>query len=94
MTNVFIINDEKLYTPPINDGCVDGTMRRWIIGKESVIEKSLLISDIIHADEIFLSNAMKGITSVSIFSEKRIIEYNTIISKRLQDDLINSSLDF
>lgn len=90
-SNIFILKSNKLYTPPITDGCVDGTMRKWILQEEKVIEKSLLISDINQADEVFLSNATKGITPVKIVSSNETIEYKTTTAKKLQEKLINLS---
>ena len=90
-SNIFILKSNKFYTPPITDGCVDGTMRKWILQEEKVIEKSLLISDINQADEVFLSNATKGITPVRIVSSNETIEYKTTTAKKLQEKLINLS---
>jgi len=92
-SNIFILKSNKFYTPPITDGCVDGTMRKWILQEEKVIEKSLSISDINQADEVFLSNALKGITPVRIFSSNDTIEYKTTTAKELQEKLFNLSLD-
>ena len=91
-SNIFILKSNKFYTPPITDGCVDGTMRKWILQEEKVIEKSLLISDINQADEVFLSNATKGITPVKIVSSNETIEYKTTTAKKLQEKLISLSL--
>ena len=46
IANVFIINDNNIYTPPLTEGCVAGTMRRWMLErfdlkKYHVIEKKL-----------------------------------------------------
>jgi len=71
--NIFIIKNEKIYTPSLHDGCVAGVMRRFILeklGKEfTIIESSLSVKDIEQADEIFLTNAIRNIQWVKKFNE-------------------------
>lgn len=93
-SNIFILKEEKIYTPPLSDGCVAGTMREWVMKIENVIEKSLNQIDIETADEVFITNALLGITSVKeIFLESTTYEYKAKKSSELQQTLINSSLD-
>ena len=33
IANVFIIKKNKIYTPPLTEGCVAGVMRRWMLEK-------------------------------------------------------------
>ncbi|MDQ6904851.1 MAG: aminotransferase class IV, partial [Bacteroidota bacterium] len=59
VANIFIIKNEKIFTPPLTEGCVAGTMRRWMIEKfESkkyeIIQKNLSVDDVLQADEVFL----------------------------------------
>ena len=66
IANIFIIKDETIYTCPLEEGCVAGVMRRFLIDTLPahgfrVIEKNLSQEDVLAADEIFLTNAIKGI---------------------------------
>lgn len=66
IANIFLVKRGLIYTPPLTDGCVSGVMRRHIINslkknEITVIEKSITEDDINSADELFLSNAIKGI---------------------------------
>ena len=74
IANIFLIKDDTIYTPSLNEGCVAGVMRRNIIMKlkksYSIVEKEMPIEDVKEADEIFLSNAIKGIRWVASFEEK------------------------
>ena len=75
IANIFIINGENIYTPPLSEGCVAGTMRRWILEKfslkdYSVIEKTLSMDDVLNADEFFLTNAIHPIRWVKNFGRK------------------------
>jgi len=90
-SNIFIVNNKNIYTPPLQDGCLNGTMKNWLENYNEIKEKSLTDYDVINADEVFISNARTGITSV------RKIEntvYNNInLADKLQNKLINLSWD-
>ncbi len=65
-SNLFIVKDNIIYTPPVTDGCLDGVMRKQVINAAvknnfDVTEKSLSESDIEDADELFLTNTIQGI---------------------------------
>ncbi len=84
IANIFIVNDDIIYTPPLSEGCVAGITRRWLIEKFSsefkIIEKKLSIEDLQNADEVFLTNSIKGIRWVKQFRESR---YNNIKAKKI-----------
>src|SRR6185436_7845786 len=65
-SNVFVVKDNVIYTPPLEDGCVMGTMRAFILDhlsgsrntdKFQVMEKTIAVQDFGEADEVFLTNA-------------------------------------
>lgn len=75
-SNIFIVKDNTISTPPISDGCLQGVMRATIIellkqNGTAVLETSINIKDINNADEIFLTNAVTGITPVKAFESQR-----------------------
>lgn len=66
ISNIFWIKNEKVYTPPLSDGCVAGVMRQFIINKLAaqkiiVIEKSLSRDELQKTDELFLTNAIRRV---------------------------------
>ena len=75
-SNLFIIKGQTIFTPPIEDGAMNGIMRQQIahIVKQSDYKlrvTSLQSKDIEEADEIFLTNAIRGIIWVVGFGKKR-----------------------
>lgn len=83
-SNIFAVINGNIYTPTINDGVLNGIMRSNIIriAKEnniSIIETSLTEKNLIAADEIFLSNAVKGVQWVVAYGSKRY--FNTMSKK-------------
>ncbi len=64
-TNIFVLKDKKLYTPFESDGCLKGIMREIIMEKFSVIEKNISLDFLLNADEVFLTNSVISVVSVS-----------------------------
>lgn len=64
-----------LYTTPLAEGCVAGIMRKQIMhlaheNKILTFESPLTAYTLANADEIFLTNAIKGVQWVGQFKEK------------------------
>jgi branched-chain amino acid aminotransferase len=71
IANVFWIKGDKLYTPPLTEGCVAGVMRRDIIDKLGIVTEAALTTEILYdADEVFLTNAIKPLRWVSRIGDK------------------------
>lgn len=83
--NIFLVSNGVLYTPPLSDGCIGGTMRMHVINlalknNYKVYETSLLPQNLMVADEIFFTNAIQGIQWVGGYKSKR---YFNKVSKNL-----------
>lgn len=61
--NIFILKDQTLYTPPLSDMPVKGVMRSWLFSNSvfPIVEKSLTVQDLESADQVLLSNAVRGV---------------------------------
>ncbi|CAN5902401.1 aminotransferase class IV [soil metagenome] len=75
-SSLFAVKNGVLYTSPISEGCVAGVMRSVImeIAKENriaVYEVPLPLSIMLNSDEIFFTNAVRGIQWVSSYKSKR-----------------------
>ena len=75
-SNLFIVSNGVLYTPPLTDGCVGGTMRMKIINLAlesdiKVYEASISPQHLLSCDEIILTNAIQGVKWVSSYRTKR-----------------------
>jgi branched-subunit amino acid aminotransferase/4-amino-4-deoxychorismate lyase len=74
--NLFVVSNGVLYTPGLDEGCLAGTMRMQIINLAlkngiKVYECNILSQNLLAADEIFLTNAIRGINWVSGYRTKR-----------------------
>lgn len=95
-SNIFIVSNGVLYTPTLTDGCIAGTMRMNIINlaldnKIKVYECTLNPQNLLAADEIFLTNAVKGIEWIVAYRTKR---YYNEMSKRLVQILNAAAKDY
>ncbi len=83
IANIFLLINGKLITPSLDQGCIDGVMRRHIIRvmQENgliVEERPVHPDDLRQADEIFLSNAIRGIRWVGRFGDTTYICQQTV----------------
>jgi branched-subunit amino acid aminotransferase/4-amino-4-deoxychorismate lyase len=75
-SNLFLVSNGVLYTSSLVEGCVAGTMRMNIINIAlengiKVYECALNPQNLLVADEIFLTNAIRGVEWVSSYRTKR-----------------------
>jgi branched-chain amino acid aminotransferase len=88
--NLFMLLDNKLITPSIDEGCLNGIMRKQILqlAKKTqnieVIEGTISPFDLQKADELFITNVIIGIQPITKYRKK---EYKADLSKRLIDGL-------
>ena len=79
-SNVFYVKNKVIYTPKLLEGCVDGTMRNYILNLRNldfnIIETEVKTEDILNADEVFLSNAISGIRWVSSIEDSKFPQQN------------------
>lgn len=83
-SNIFVVSNGVLYTPSLADGCLAGTMRMQVINLAlknglKVYECPILPSNLLVADEVFLTNAVRGITWIGGYRTKRY--FNTTARK-------------
>jgi len=88
-SNIFILYQNHLYTPALSEGCVEGVMRQVVIDIAGRIDIPLteaqIKSDILYeADEVFITNAIRGIQSIMGFGVKR---YFNELSKKYIEEL-------
>lgn len=75
IANIFLIKNATIFTPPLSEAPVAGTMRRFLLEQlkakgYSVEETTIGINELLEADEIFLTNAAYGLRWVASFRNK------------------------
>jgi branched-chain amino acid aminotransferase len=74
IANIFMVKNEKIYTPGTGEGCVHGVMRRYLVevlqdAGFDLEETRITPEQLAEADEVFISNSIKGIQWVGSFRE-------------------------
>ncbi|HEV1995082.1 MAG TPA: aminotransferase class IV, partial [Candidatus Acidoferrum sp.] len=75
--NIFAVKNEKILTPPLNSGCLEGVTRGILmeIAPEagvSVLEQALRPEDLYAADEVFISSTNRNLISVGEIAGHKI----------------------
>ena len=87
-SNIFILLDNKIITPPLNSGCISGIMRIELMNiindiGFTVLERKIVSDDLLNSKEIFLSNVVSGINWVGGYKQTRY--YNTLSKKIIKE---------
>ena len=84
--NIFMLLGNKLTTPPVSEGCLNGVMRKQILSLAKKIENLEVVEEVISpfdlqkADELFITNVIKGIQPITQYRKKA---FSTNISVKL-----------
>ena len=79
--NLFLVKDNVIKTPPLDDGCLKGIMRKQIleiIGKIpdfECVETSISPFELQKADELFVTNVIQGIQPITSFRKKNFTNH-------------------
>lgn len=74
--NLFLVSGNSIKTPPLKDGCLDGVLRKKLIGllgkldTFQIAEESISPFELQKADELFITNSVSGIISVTKYRKK------------------------
>ncbi|SEB36181.1 branched-chain amino acid aminotransferase [Tenacibaculum sp. MAR_2009_124] len=88
--NIFIVKGAVIKTPALTEGCIKGVIRKKII---EIIEKhadftleetSISPFEIQKADEVFITNAIVGVQSVTNYRKKK---FSKEVTQKLQNSL-------
>ncbi|HNR20385.1 MAG TPA: aminotransferase class IV [Bacteroidia bacterium] len=73
-SNLFFIKENTLFTPLIEEGCIDGVMRKFVMENcptgYNIKEGKFSIEDLLNAEEVFVTNASQGIVPVKKLKNK------------------------
>ncbi|MBC5864408.1 aminotransferase class IV [Flavobacterium turcicum] len=94
--NLFMRVGNKLITPPLTEGCLNGIMRKQILQLAKKVDGLEVVEDIISpfdlqkADELFLTNVIQGVRPITQYRKKK---FDTQLSEQLSwklNELISS----
>jgi para-aminobenzoate synthetase / 4-amino-4-deoxychorismate lyase len=69
ISNLFILSEGRLFTPPLSSGLLPGVFRRHLLEIDATAEERVLtVQDLESADGVFLCNAVRGMRQVAFLS--------------------------
>lgn len=91
MSNIFVVKDNRIFTPALSLCGVAGVMRKKIIeiAKEKsfeIYEKDFSKAELELADELFLTNSLFGIWPIRLMAKTRYTKVG-IVTRQLQDEV-------
>ena len=87
--NLFMLKGNVLTTPPVSEGCLNGIMRKQILALARKIENLEVVEEVISpfdlqkADELFITNVIKGIQPITKYRKKEFT--NDLASKLVRN---------
>jgi len=88
--NIFMVMGGKLITPSVSEGCLNGVMRKQILGLAKTISGIEVVEDVISpfdlqkAEELFITNVIKGVQPITKYRKKT---FTTSVAEQLVEKL-------
>jgi branched-chain amino acid aminotransferase len=95
-SNVFLVLDGVLVTPPLSSGCLAGVTRELVLEWCDCEERELPMEALVAADEVFLTSSTRNVQPVEQVDEHQVPQAPGEITKRVQEvflDRCNAELD-
>ena len=88
--NIFAVKNNKILTPPLNSGCLEGVTRGILfeIAPEagfSLLEQTLLLEDLYSADEVFITSTNRNLIGVGEIAGHKIASAPGPLTRRLEE---------
>ena len=92
-SNIFYVQKNKIYTPPLKDGVLNGVMREQFLKKKIATTQTTSLNNLLKSDYIFLTNSVFGIRPVETISgSKKTFEGSKKFYTKLIDILGNKKI--
>ncbi|MBX9806668.1 MAG: aminotransferase class IV [Flavobacteriaceae bacterium] len=92
--NLFMLKGNTLSTPPVSEGCLNGIMRKQILSLArtieniEVVEEAISPFDLQKADELFITNVIKGIEPITKFRKKNFTKnLSSLLVQKMNDTI-------
>ena len=80
ISNIYMIKNNQILTPRIEDGALPGGIRSILIEDMSdlfpVVEKTISRQELLDADEVFLTNSLMGVKSINKINNQNFYSFN------------------
>ena len=93
--NLFMVVRNKVFTPALSEGCLNGILRKQVVKiiqkmtDYEIVESVISTFDLQKADELFITNVIQGVQSISRYRKK---EYASDFAQKIILEL-NKSIE-
>jgi branched-chain amino acid aminotransferase len=77
-TNIFMVFEDKVITPPLSSGPLAGITRELIMEWSPVEQRDLTLDEAMLADEVFITSSMRDVQGVERWDDQTFSRANTI----------------
>lgn len=71
-SNVFVVVDGELRTPPLSAGCLAGVTRELVLEVTDAVEADVPLADLERADEVFLTSTGRDVQAVHLVDDRNL----------------------
>lgn len=64
-TNVFVVSEGRLVTPPLSSGCLAGITRDLVLETTDAVEADIALTDFVDCDEAFLTSSTRDVMPIN-----------------------------
>jgi branched-chain amino acid aminotransferase len=69
-SNVFLVLDGEIVTPPLSSGCLAGVSRALVLEWSDAVERDLSMADLARAEEVFLTSSTRDVQAVHAVDDR------------------------
>lgn len=80
-SNVFLVCDGRVLTPPLASGCLPGITRALVIESSNVSEQDIPIEWFKHADEAFLTSSTRDVHPIASINGRALLAVNGVATQ-------------
>ena len=71
-SNVFVVLDGEIHTPPVTSGCLAGITRALTVEWTGAKERDLPLDVLERADEVFLTSSLRDVQAVHLLDDRQL----------------------
>lgn len=91
-TNLFLVRDSEIVTPPLTSGCLAGITRDLVIEWVGALERTLTWADVLAADEVFLTSSTREVHPV-VRLDERTWDDEGVVTRSVRESFRTRILD-
>jgi len=91
-TNLFLVRDSQIVTPPLTSGCLAGITRDLVIEWAGALERTLTWADVLEADEVFLTSSTREVHPV-VRLDERTWDGEGVVTRGVRESFRTKILD-